>query len=311
MLYLPFIIFPTLFLNGLIIEIYFRRVLGHTPLAKHQVVLFCLPAFITFWLQIGMFASFSEFRDTSAVYQQRGVVKPYSLALVASALAYNLMFSYVSSRKLPGFRFWSRSTHEPHDDRPYAWLRSLLVFNATLNVAGLLSVGYNLLAPQAMPASPLTAVLFTGGNYLIIFFLIRQPTMFGLSHDNRENSPKAKYAKIPAIDANVLRQYAEMIQRHLVTTKPFLKEVYTVNHLAAEVDIPAHIISMVINSELQQNFYTLINTHRVQVAKELLLSDTQPNVLEIAYASGFQSKSAFNKVFKQFTGQTPSNFRNP
>ena len=33
------------------------------------------------------------------------------------------------------------------------------------------------------------------------------------------------------------------------------------------------------------------------------------SLLEIAMASGFNSKSAFNLMFKRFTGQTPSEFR--
>jgi len=47
---------------------------------------------------------------------------------------------------------------------------------------------------------------------------------------------------------------------------------------------------------------------RVEKAKSLLLN---PNlrISEIAYAVGFQSLTHFNRVFRELTGRSPTNFR--
>ena len=47
---------------------------------------------------------------------------------------------------------------------------------------------------------------------------------------------------------------------------------------------------------------------RVEKAKSLLLN---PNlrISEIAYAVGFQSLRHFNRVFRELTGQSPTDFR--
>ena len=70
-------------------------------------------------------------------------------------------------------------------------------------------------------------------------------------------------------------------------------------------------LSQVINTSLGQNFYNLINSYRVEEAKQQLSASDKQNqtILAIAYDVGFNSKSVFNKAFKKFTGTTPSKYR--
>ena len=64
------------------------------------------------------------------------------------------------------------------------------------------------------------------------------------------------------------------------------------------------------NEKLNKNFFDLINGYRVEEAKEKL-SDfkEEQTILGIGFEVGFNSKSAFNRVFKKFTQMTPSEFR--
>ena len=68
---------------------------------------------------------------------------------------------------------------------------------------------------------------------------------------------------------------------------------------------------MTINIEKNRNFHNFINDYRIEEAKKILedknFSDT--TILDIAYKSGFQSKSVFNRVFKQITGKSPKDYR--
>ena len=59
-----------------------------------------------------------------------------------------------------------------------------------------------------------------------------------------------------------------------------------------------------------KNFYTLINEYRIEEFKALASDDKNSHLtlLALAYDSGFNSKSAFNLVFKKQTGETPSQF---
>lgn len=56
------------------------------------------------------------------------------------------------------------------------------------------------------------------------------------------------------------------------------------------------------------SFITFLNTARVEKAGQLLMQ-TDGTIAEIAYASGFESISHFNRVFKRVKGTTPTRFR--
>jgi AraC-like DNA-binding protein len=70
-------------------------------------------------------------------------------------------------------------------------------------------------------------------------------------------------------------------------------------------------ISWVINRRIGKNFYQFINEYRVAETVRLFSSSEnfRRSVLDIALAAGFNSKPAFNKIFKEQTGETPSQYR--
>jgi len=75
--------------------------------------------------------------------------------------------------------------------------------------------------------------------------------------------------------------------------------------------IPTHQLSRVINEHFGRNFFDFINGYRVAEVKRKILDPAYAHfsLLGIAFESGFNSKSAFNRVFKKITGQTPSQFK--
>lgn len=91
--------------------------------------------------------------------------------------------------------------------------------------------------------------------------------------------------------------------------KAYLDESLTLSQLADSLDIkPAELTDLIKVSEYE-NFYDLINSHRIEEVKAQLLQSNE-QVIQIAYQSGFKSKSTFNKIFKEKTGLTPKAYRN-
>jgi AraC-like DNA-binding protein len=121
---------------------------------------------------------------------------------------------------------------------------------------------------------------------------------------------KPKYSKSNLYNADIL-DYSKSIETFIISQKPFLNPSLTLHDLAESVGIGERIISQVINQQWNQNFFSFINSYRVEEAKKLLRSFDQEKwtMLGISFDAGFNSKSAFYEAFKKHTGMTPTEFR--
>lgn len=81
--------------------------------------------------------------------------------------------------------------------------------------------------------------------------------------------------------------------------------------LSAKLNTSRHNASQVINEHFNMSFHELINSYRIQEAKEMLNSDRQKNlnIIDIAYEVGYNNKVTFNKAFKKDTQLTPSQYQ--
>jgi len=131
-------------------------------------------------------------------------------------------------------------------------------------------------------------------------------------HDKNsaEDKKGMKYEKSGLSEVKA-RQYLDALLRYMEEKKPFLNAELTIQDIARELGIPKHHLTQAINEKLNKNFYTLVNEYRVEDVKSRLLKDENKKftLLAIAYDSGFNSKSAFNSIFKKITHMTPTEYR--
>jgi AraC-like DNA-binding protein len=78
--------------------------------------------------------------------------------------------------------------------------------------------------------------------------------------------------------------------------------------LAAALGVTPNQLSQIINQRARKSFYDFVNEYRIDHAKQMLLRGGKTTVLDIAMSVGFSSKATFNRVFKQYTGMTPTDF---
>jgi AraC-like DNA-binding protein len=85
----------------------------------------------------------------------------------------------------------------------------------------------------------------------------------------------------------------------------------TLDRLAAHVGLPANTVSQVINAGLHQSFSDVVNGYRLaEVRRRLADADAGgATLLTVALDAGFNSKTTFNRVFKERTGLTPREYR--
>ncbi len=78
--------------------------------------------------------------------------------------------------------------------------------------------------------------------------------------------------------------------------------------VADELFISASYLSFLFKQELKKNFVDYLNNYRINIAKDLF-KDPRLKSYEIAYQVGFQDEKYFYKLFKKYTGLTPSQYR--
>lgn len=147
---------------------------------------------------------------------------------------------------------------------------------------------------------------------LIGYFGLKQRFIF---EDELEQIPdmddeKMKYAGSTLKDDEAIK-YAEQLSEYMITKRPYLNPELTLTQLASDLDITTHHLSQLINEQFKLNFFEYINQFRVEEVKSRIGNPKYENysLLGIALDSGFNSKSSFNRIFKKFTNQTPSQFK--
>lgn len=111
---------------------------------------------------------------------------------------------------------------------------------------------------------------------------------------------------INGIDAAaVLVRLDELMEEERIFTDYEL----TLSRLSAELMITPHQLSKILNSERRINFRGLLNSYRVKESMKQMSEYPDRTILDIALASGFNSKSTFNSVFLKTTGRTPTDYR--
>ncbi|MDW9382993.1 AraC family transcriptional regulator [Chryseobacterium sp. JV558] len=80
-----------------------------------------------------------------------------------------------------------------------------------------------------------------------------------------------------------------------------------VNEIAKIVSLSTPAFCRYFKKQTNMTFTDFVNNYRINQAKIFLLKDY--SVTEVCFQVGFESLSYFNKLFKQHTGETPSEFK--
>jgi AraC-like DNA-binding protein len=145
--------------------------------------------------------------------------------------------------------------------------------------------------------------------YATSYNVIRASEFFQENTGDPEQHRK-KYEK-SALQETDKAKILEQLKGCMEGEKEFKNPLVSQPYISKKLGVPVHHLSQVINEKLDQSFFEMIASYRIEEAK-LLLKDPANDHLtieDLADEVGYNSKSAFNRSFKKHTGLTPSEFR--
>ncbi len=91
--------------------------------------------------------------------------------------------------------------------------------------------------------------------------------------------------------------------------KLFCDEDLDLLKMAELLDLRADQVSALLNQFVGSSFNQYVNRYRIEEARKMMVEEPDRNILSIAFAVGFNSKSTFYDAFQKIVGITPKEFK--
>jgi AraC-like DNA-binding protein len=246
----------------------------------------------------------------------------YSFSFLASIAYYSFATLYLLKRYQKNisnrFSYYSKEIQ-------LNWVYFLTIFFIVTHTTYVFLGIYNVFIEESFFNIYLISdVCLTILTFSVSYFGIKQPHLFKLPVDVGESNTEEEIDIIEEIDEVVKEKYKqsnladevkvshiEKLYQHMELEKPYLNPELTVQDLSKQLNIPRHHLTEILNNDIGKNFFNFINEYRVNEVKRRLLESKYDHltIVAIAFESGFNSKSTFNSIFKQYTNMTPTKWR--
>ena len=238
----------------------------------------------------------------------------------ASAIVLNIIYLSVCVMLLSQFRRETEKTASWHPNTKlinlFLWISLMLVcvWGISYLVYQIAGVdAYHYLGYQLVWLG-LSSVVFLAGYYAIskpdLFAEFRGLKLVQPVSGPGNPSPLQNGEQKHTMDESIDTTSVAIIDRVMSEEKAFLDATLSLPSFAERCGLTPHEVSKIINSHHKLNFFGFVNRHRVEECKRQLTPENLKSrtILAIALEAGFNSKTTFNKAFKDVTGTTPGAF---
>jgi AraC-like DNA-binding protein len=127
--------------------------------------------------------------------------------------------------------------------------------------------------------------------------------------DILDTSTPVKYKTSTLSDSEqqlIFEKIVQLFEENKLYQEPKLQ----LSDVADALNVSTHSLSQTINATTGKPFYDFVNSYRVRHLQKLLEDPSQQKftILSMGYESGFNSKASLNRVFRQETGLSPSEY---
>ena len=296
--------------HPVLLYFYVLSMTGHLPLFRN-ILLSAIPFIICEIAGLSFFIFPAEERFNIIKGKIEFPVAYYPF--IVFMLAYFSYYVYNSYNSLQNYKISLLQIYSYRENVDLLWLRRLVIFFSSITIivfpTGLISYFHFHSIVFADYFFYLTLVIF-------IFFLgywgYQQGEVFSFNNSSDISHEKGINKTLPVSEETqrLFKQKAQDLKQIMIVSKPYLNPKITINDLARDVEVHPHQLSKIINKEFRSSFFEFVNSYRVEEFKKKVSSGEFKNltILGIALECGFNSKSSFNRIFKESTGITPGDY---
>lgn len=213
-------------------------------------------------------------------------------------------YLYAALRRHLSYRRSLQNHFANLDQRSLDWLQLMLIILAIGWAWSAFSSVWMLSGTRPEWAGIVTALVQLGFTSAFALCAIIQPPITLPESMEEASAPYSNSALTPERMARI----AEKLQLAMVQNRLFEDSRLSLRQLSDHIGVSENYISETFSRHMQTSFFDFVNSCRIAKACKLLRT-TDNTVLEVAYRTGFNSRSTFNVAFKKHTGMTPREFR--
>ncbi|MEM1320170.1 MAG: helix-turn-helix transcriptional regulator [Bacteroidota bacterium] len=254
--------------------------------------------------EVGIEQGFFQFRGLIPEWVRTGAGLPLALS-GGSYASWSWYLLYQHQRALPNYYSYTEEVN-------LNWLRYLVISLILVFLILFILIRFRTETFIAMDQLFIVVGLVLTVYVFIVGFLgLRQIPVFVDFPEARPPVLTKEAYKHSGLDAKKSQQILQRLEQCMQEERPYLNENLSLAELARKIEVRPNQLSQVINQEMGVNFFTFVNRYRIETVKMHLKAPDRAHhtILAIAFDSGFRSKASFNKIFKELTGQTPSQYR--
>lgn len=247
------------------------------------------------------------FRDELRNVNNTATLKIILFSFITFQIVHLIYYLFISRKEIVNYEAKYGQYHTATSGINLRWMKGLIRIISLFSLL-ILTMYFLILSGGYYSMNNNADLLFLLGVGLIIVRIVvtswRQPEVASGIY---QEEIKYKNSPLSSSESTALK---EKLDRLVKEEQVFKTPELNLNQLAKELEVPAYILSQLINQEYNKNFFNFINDFRIEFASKKINNGelSTLTLAGVAYESGFNSKSTFNRAFKKKMGCTPKEY---
>lgn len=222
-----------------------------------------------------------------------------------------IFYTVISVRMLEIFQYFRDRRMTKSQKTVVKWLKQFVIINIILWGIGTAGVVIEVLGLRINV--DLFNIYYLGLTMLTLWlgsFTLKHTHIFSFANKMQSLTIKTSVKNTKERTVNDQSKELRALLAYIETDKPYLNNELTLQDLVEAMNMSKNKVSAILNSELDKSFYEVINEYRVKEAIRLIDNGMfkKHTINFISEKAGFNSKATFNRIFKQYTNKTPSEY---